>query len=268
MTKTLLTFLILWLLVSGCQAKSINAETDPAFHILWIGDESLNTGRLDMQTALMLTEGGQVDSFINMQTLEDSTYTLASGNLPAQVKKWISENPVNLVVLQAFSVGQVTEENLFQDYAANWISFFESEQIDIVVFYPWRQVDQDLLSYQDMVNQVLELAWANHLTIAPVGDVWQLLHERNTQINLLGVDYIHPSAAGTYLNGIVFYSVFTGKSALNHPVKLSIGFDQPDTIIVLDEETLIEIQEAAWQVIQTYQTQGEFSVIHELIFAK
>ncbi len=268
MTKTLFAFLILSFLVSGCQPKSINAEIDPAFHMLWIGDESLNTGRLDMQTALMLSEGGQVDSFIKMQTMVNSAYTLASGNIPKQVKEWISENPVDLVVLQAFSVGQITDETLFQAYADDWISFFESEQIEMVLFYPWRQIDQELLSYQGMVNQVLELAWANHLTIAPVGDVWQLLSERNTRINLLGADYVHPSAAGVYLNGIVFYSVFTGKSALNHPVKLSIGFDQPDTIILLDEETLQEMQEAAWQIIQTYQNQGEFSVVHELIFAK
>jgi hypothetical protein len=268
MTKKLFVFLFLLWFVSGCQAKAITPEVDPTFHILWIGDESLNTSRLDMQTAIMLSEDGLKEAPINMQMLTDTAYTLASGNMPTQVKKWISDHPVDLVILQAFSVGQVTEEGFFQTYGSDWINYFESQNLDMVIFYPWRQVYQDEGTYQNMVDQVLELAWAKDVTIVPLGDVWQLLSERNPQINLLATDLVHPNAAGVYLNGVVFYSVFTGKSAINHPVKLSIGFDQPDTIILLDEETLQAIQEVAWQVIQTYQSQGEFSVFHELTFAR
>lgn len=268
MTKKLFVFLFLLWFVSGCQSKQITPEVTPSFHMLWIGDDSLNTSRMDMQTAMMLSEGGLKETPISMQILADSTYTLASGNMPTQVKKWISEHPVDLVVLQAFSVGQVTEEALFQTYGPDWINYFKSQNLDMVIYYPWRQLYQDEEVYQNMVDQVLELAWAKNMTIVPLGDVWQLLSERNPQINLLETDLVHPNAAGVYLNGVVFYSVFTGKSAINHPVKLSIGFDQPDTIILLDEETIQAIQEIAWLVIQTYQSQGEFSVFHELNFAK
>lgn len=256
--------LILILLASGCSPKPVTAEITPAFNMVWVGDENQPIRQIAMQTALMISEGGQIETHLTMHTLIDSAYTIAAGTVPAQVKKSLSANEADLVVLQAFSLGQTIEEETFQTYAADWISFFETQGIKLIVFYPGRGIDQEVESYQEMVRMVLQLAWAKQLTLAPVGDVWQLLANQGSSVSLFAASNSRPSAAGVYLNSAVFYSIFTGKSPITHPVKLSIGSEQPDTIIRLDEESLQEIQEAAWQIMQTYQNQGEFTVFYEL----
>ncbi len=259
-----LGFLMVLMLISGCQPPSVTAEVVPGIHILWIGDETTQINSLSLQTALLLTQDGQEKKEVSMQHLERAGYTAADGNLPPQIKSYLSKNPVDLVILQAFSVGQETNPDAFHSHAADWLDFFESQQVDVILFYPWRPPDQSIEAYQQMVNLTLETAWARQLPIAPLGDGWQLLTERNAEIDVFAADQKHPSAAGLYLNGAVFYSIFTGESADNHPVKLSVDFDQPDTMIVLDEDSLKIIQETAWQVLQSYHNQGEFSVFYDL----
>lgn len=57
--------------------------------------------------------------------------------------------------------------------------------------------------------------------LVPVGPAWQRARELRGNLPLYDADQSHPSALGQYLTACVFYSVFTKKSPLGLPNRLT-----------------------------------------------
>jgi len=261
---------ILWLLsvsllvcLTACTSFSANPQNteDQPFTILWVGDESLTF--VPMQTLLLLSEGGQVPINLKNETLINDRYSLSAGEVLQALQDYPEFEAVDLLVLQTFSAGENPPNENIQTNLKVLLEDIAPFDIDLLLFFPQRVPGQEENAYQNLVEQSLQAAWANQIPLAPIGEVWQGL-ETNPEISLTVDSPTHLSPAGVYLNASVFYSVFRGNSAVNTPVKTSIGFGQPDTIIMLDDAVINQLNEAVWQVLEGYQRQGEFITIYPL----
>jgi hypothetical protein len=76
----------------------------------------------------------------------------------------------------------------------------------------------------DAVVESYALAAADvHGMLFPVGEAWRVAWSRDAQAPLYGPDGFHPSAAGSYLAGLVMYGLLTGESPVGLPSTLRLG---------------------------------------------
>lgn len=71
-------------------------------------------------------------------------------------------------------------------------------------------------SYRDAAEDVNGLVF-------PVGEAWLSAWKVNPSISLYSIDGFHPSAAGTYLAGLVIYEQLFNRSPLGLPSRLRLG---------------------------------------------
>ncbi|HJU66409.1 MAG TPA: hypothetical protein VJ596_12055 [Gemmatimonadaceae bacterium] len=57
----------------------------------------------------------------------------------------------------------------------------------------------------------------------PVGEAWRGTWSRDANAPLYGPDDFHPSAAGSYLAGLVIYGMLTGRSPVGLPSTLRLS---------------------------------------------
>ena len=99
--------------------------------------------------------------------------------------------------------------------------------------------------------------------VAPVGLGWVEARRRLRTVDLHIWDNSHPTAAGSYLAGLILYSTLTGQSPVGAPATVfgHPANEDPDGIAVVDtklkvplvdlrEATANELQEAAWHTVQ------------------
>lgn len=256
---------VLWVCImvtlTSCQAAApAEPSPDTVFNMMWIGDSFLRSGPLDMQTMLMLSNGPGGNEFLQMNRLVGADHTLASGTIPERVKQGITAAKPDLLVIQAWPPGEALDEAQFLSAAETWFSFLSTLNLPVVIFYPGRTAGQDPDQYHKAVRAVLQSAWANGSIVAPLGDAWQAVQDLRPETALYTEDQKQATASGVYLSAAVFYSVFTGRSAEEHPIKTSIGFPQPDTIITLEEDLCLDIQRMTWMVMEGYRNRAEFPV--------
>ena len=270
MRRGMIVLLVLLFFLSACQIRvgRLQPPVDTSQVMLWLGDDTLNTGPLDLQTHLMLTEGGLIETELSMARLTGDTFTMAAGPVPEQVRDYVRKHKVDHVVLQAFSSGADVAHDVYFAYAEEWLAFFAAEEVPVVIFYPWRKVDQDWESYHRMVRASLQLSWAEGLTVVPLGDAWQALYEQDQAAPLFAIDQYHASAEGVYLNSLLFYQAFTGKPLSVLSVNTAIGYDQADTISLIAEDRAALLKETAAAVLAGYLERNEFSVRYDLILEK
>jgi hypothetical protein len=249
------------MLLPACQRVN---ETLPSNeiqgHYLWIGDDVLLSGPLDMQTLLMLELSGYPD-YLEMQKWVDPKNTLDSSPDIEKLNSQLAENGSELVFLQAFGVQRSLNDDLYLKNAKLWISEIKNQNKQAVLFYPWFSIVDDQAVIDRLNQLVLETAWAENLVLVPVGPAWEWIRSNYPDIQLYAKDGIHPSAEGVYLSACVFYSSITGLSPEGNPVRTSIGYDNPEKIVTLEPKTAARLQKAAWETIQDYLQKDEFQVL-------
>ena len=249
------------ILLSACQPKKealpVNDRSD---HYLWIGDEILNAGPLDMQTLLMLELSG-FPSYLEMESWVNPKNTLDSLADTDELHKQLAERDSDRIFIQAFGVRRSFNDDQYLQNAKLWINEIRNDNKQAVLFYPWFSEVDDEATIGRLDKLVLETAWSENLVLVPVGPAWQLTKTVHPEIKLYAADGIHPSPEGVYLSACVFYSTITGLSPKGNPVRTSIGFDNPEKIVTLDSITAGKLQESAWETIQDYLQKGEFQVL-------
>lgn len=228
--------------------------------ILWIGDDQILTGPLDMQTLLFIELAGggaplQMERIINPHF----NLSFAFDESKSDLGRAITEN--DLLIIQGFGLQRDFSDEEFEDNANSWVTTLRSKGKDVMVFYPWfTRVDSE-----ETKNHLDELfhkvVWQQNLTMVLVGPAWEAARKARPNIQLYASDGIHPSPAGVYLTACVFYASLTGESPLDNPVYTSIGYDSPDEIVKLDGETIEFLQMIAWETISDYLKKDEFQVI-------
>lgn len=249
------------IILSACQQKNEPLPVnDRADRYLWIGDDNLKVGPLDMQTLLMLELSGfpsnlEIESWVNPKNTLDS--------LPDTdvLHMQLAERASDLIFIQAFGVRRSFDDDQYLQNAKLWINEIRNDNKQAVLFYPWFSEVDDEATIGRLDKLVLETAWSENLVLIPVGPAWQLTKLNYPEIQLYAVDGIHPSPEGVYLSACVFYSSITGLSPKGNPVRTSIGFGNPEKIVKLDSITAGKLQDIAWETIQDYLQKGEFQVL-------
>jgi hypothetical protein len=254
--------ILLSFLLSACNQLSLSPTPieDGFEHLLWVGDDQLLTGPLDMQTLLLIELSGDSQT-TRMHRVVSPRFTLSTNLNKEEFNQSINLEFIDFVFFQAFSIQRNFSDDEFKKNAETWIDFIRSEGKEIVVFYPWYSAVDSQEDMERLDRMVHEIAWQENLIIVPVGPAWMAAQEQRPGIKLYASDGIHPSAAGVYLSACVFYASITGDSPLDNPVYTSIGFDNPDEIIKLDGDTIQFLQRIAWEIVIEYLQKDEFKVI-------
>jgi hypothetical protein len=254
--------LILMILFSGCSNLNLSpTPVDDGFeHFLWVGDDQLQTGPLDMQTLLLLELAGDSQS-LRMYRAISPRFTFVSSFDQEELLQSTNLRIMDVVIIQAFGVQRDFSDEDFKKNAKNWVDFFKKQGTQVVVFYPWSSAVDSLPEKERLDRLIHQLGWQEDLTIIPVGPAWQAALSSRPDLKLYASDGIHPSALGVYLSACVLYASITGESPLDNPVYTSIGFDDSDEIVKLDGDTIQFLQEIAWETVNDYLQKDEFRVI-------
>ena len=263
MTRILkqLIFVILVFALFGCQQKTNPAsENSQIDRYLWVGDDLLNAGPLDLQTLLLMELAGY-PGYVTINNWVDPRNTLSSPPDQGTLQAHIAEMEADRIFIQAFGVEHSFKDVEFLKNSKLWISSIQNAGKQAVIFYPWFSEVDDPPTMNRLDELVHEAVWSDSSILLPVGPAWQLTRSERPDIQLYASDGIHPSAAGVYLTACVFYSVITGQSPVGNPANTSVGFDNPDEIELLDYDIVKSLQMFAWQTIQDYLQKGEFQVL-------
>lgn len=255
-------FLLFTILLSGCSNLNISPTPvdDGLEHFLWVGDDQLQTGPLDMQTLLLLELAGDSQT-LRMHRAISPRFTFVSAFDQEEFLQSIDLQHMDVVIIQAFGVQRDFSDEEFKKNAKTWVDFFKSQDIQVVVFYPWSSAVDSITEKERLDRMVHQLGWQEDLTIVPVGPAWKAALNKRPDLELFASDGIHPSALGVYLSACVLYVSITGESPLDNPVYTSIGFDAPGEIVKLDGDTIQFLQMIAWETVNDYLQKGEFRVI-------
>lgn len=256
------SLLILTILLSGCSNFNLTpTPVDDGYeHFLWVGDDQLQTGPLDMQTLLLLELAGD-SNFLRMHRAISPRFTLVSSFNQEEFLRSADLQNTDLAIIQAFGVQRDFSDEDFEKNAKTWVDFFKKQGIQVAVFYPWSSAVDSVSEKERLDRLIHQLGWQEDLTIIPVGPAWQAALKIKPDLNLFASDGIHPSEVGVYLSACVLYASITGGSPLDNPVYTSIGFDAPEEIVKLDGDTIYFLQAIAWETVNDYLQKDEFRVI-------
>jgi PKD repeat protein len=220
---SILIFLIPTFLFSQSNAK----------RVLWIGNSYTNVNDLPNLLRQLALSGG--DSLI-MDSNTPGGYTFASHSSNAVTLQKLALSTNDFVILQAQS-----QEPSFPPTQVETQTFPYAQQLDSLihvgsacaktVFYmTWGRKYGDsqncpnyppLCTFEGMNDRLRwaykQMADENEALMSPVGMAWKASWAADSTINLWSSDNSHPSLAGSYLAGCVFYSTILEKN----PVGLS-----------------------------------------------
>lgn len=167
--------------------------------------------------------------------LEIQSGTKQSGTLDTlwkdeSIRAAFTARPWTYIVLQEQSLWAMLPEHIEATALAarKWNSFItEKSEAQLVIFATWMRQPNSfwyterkysfLGSPRNMQQKLSEnsavLAMSLRGLVAPVGDAWAAALKDDPKWPLYGADSHHPTAVGSYLTALVFYQLFTGRSA-------------------------------------------------------
>jgi lysophospholipase L1-like esterase len=233
---------------------------DNLTYYVWVGDDRLDTGPLDMQTLLFLEMGGNDISSLRMERVTAPRNLLSFSPSSLDFLKNYTGKKEVTVIVQLYGIDTSFSDEDFLENGRQWLKDLESYGVRTVLLYPWSsQIDSPETNAR-LDKLVHQFAWQNNLVLIPIAPAWELVHKEHAEIPLYASDGNHPSAEGVYLSACVLYASLTGKSPLEISARTSVGYDQPQEIVTLDDDVALVLQTAAWQVLQEYEQKGEFQV--------
>jgi hypothetical protein len=136
--------------------------------------------------------------------------------------KLLAQGPWDYVVLQGHSRDALDGEPWeFRKYAGLFAEKIRkaSPETKVLFYMTWARQDQP--QEQPIITKAyLEVAKANAAAAAPVGEAWKDSLAARPDLVLHITDKKHPTAAGSYLAGCVFYATITGQSPVGLPAKI------------------------------------------------
>ena len=235
------------------------ASDDGKDYFFWVGDDSLSTGPLDMQVLLFLEIGGY-ENQLEMERIISPRNLLSYPPDSIEFLQKYRDKKNVFVFLQMYGLEKSFSTEEFLANADQWVEKIQNKNSEMVLIYPWFSQVDSIEKRNQMDVLVHQFAWQKKLAIIPVAPVWEMVIKEHPEIQLYASDGIHPSAEGVYLTACVFYSAITGNSPLGLSAKTSIGYDQPDQIVTINDTVIQILQKSAWDVMQDYEQKGEFQV--------
>jgi hypothetical protein len=139
-----------------------------------------------------------------------------------KARQAIAKGPWNFIVLQDYSLQAIIKPRLLREYGMMFCDLIKSTGAKPVFFMTWARQNQP--EKQQTITDVYEqAARASQAGIAPVGLAWQRCLRQHREIKLHQNDRSHPTPAGSYLAGCVFYDTFFGPPVRPFPAAIDLG---------------------------------------------
>lgn len=223
------------------------------YRILFIGNSHTDYGDIPGAVAELSLLGGKAEVVVDQvnvygETLEGHWNTgTASSVLEDTAREWF-----DFVVLQEQSTRPKDDPGSYLEYATRFGLLAKQNRAIPLLFVLWPResgyTTAELLSEKAM--QVLERIQRNEGTgeLAPVGEAWQAIRERDPA-TLLYLDGNHSNSAGAYLTACVFYSVIHRES----PEGLPASIASKKASLSVSPGQAADFQQTAWEVSEAWR---------------
>jgi len=145
------------------------------------------------------------------------------GKRGLKTKEIIKNGNFDVVVLQGFSMSAIDTPDSLAKYSKLFCNYIRNYGAKPYLYVTWAR--EKVPQYQKTIDSVYyDIAAKNNVTIAPVGEAWELARKLRPDIRLYQIDGSHPSKLGTLLTATVFVATITNEI----PDKLSRGYKTED----------------------------------------
>ena len=164
-----------------------------------------------------------------------------------------------------YVIGSVAE---FHNSVREWVKLSNAVGAKTILFpSPPRRLarfDADVLSVWEQIGAAhLAIGRELGIEVAPIPGAFEEVRQRLISLDLYMYDGAHPSVAGSYLEGLVVYSMITGRNPAGAPtilygrpigylpgrLKLEVNDALRVPLVDLPLVTAIELQRVAWEVV-------------------
>ena len=133
----------------------------------------------------------------------------------------LREGDFDAVVLQEHSMRSLEDPDSMMRHGKLWAEEIKRKKAKIYIFLTWAR-EYNPYWQKSITEQYTSLCTSlPGSELVPVGPAWQRARELRGNLPLYDADQSHPSALGQYLTACVFYGVFTKKSPLGLPNRLT-----------------------------------------------
>lgn len=218
---------------------------EPPANILFVGNSYTYYNNSLHNMLRLLVRSSELDETLDgryrAMTLSGGRQAEHAPAMPAL----IGSEDWDVVILQGHSREAIDPEAVdsFRDAVRNYDRLLDNAGIQTLLFMTWAPADRPELttpianSYTSLGNQVGAL-------VVPVGLAFAEVVRTHPDIVLHMSDNSHPTFAGSYLAGCVFFAAMFGQSPE--------GLDFPQGTPTLDAGTARRLQQAAWTTVRSF----------------
>jgi hypothetical protein len=241
----------------------ITAEAQVLKRALFLGNSYTNYNNLPQLTASIAESAG--DTLITSANTPGG-YTFEGHLTNATSLSLIEQGNWDFVILQqqsqmpAFPIMQVELETFPFAAQLNESIIANNPCAETVFYMTWGRQNGDqqncatwppVCTYEGMDDLLRErymmMAEMNEGIVSPVGAVWRYLRENHPTIQLFASDGSHPSAAGSYVAAVCFYTSLFRKSPLNALYDYTIDNAQ-ESIIRQAVHDVVYMNQSEWDI--------------------
>ncbi len=150
------------------------------------------------------------------------------------------------VVLQDYSRAATLYRSEMDQYGHTFANEIRAAGAQPIYFMTWARQDEPK-TQRLITGAYATVAAANHAAVAPVGVAWAASLHGRPRLTLHIPDKKHPTPAGTYLTGCVFYAVLYGQSPHGLTPRVADG---TTAYIDLPEADATYLQDVAWATVK------------------
>jgi hypothetical protein len=161
----------------------------------------------------------------------------------------IREGNWDYVVLQDYSIASMIYRPEMDQYGKRFAGLARSVGAEPVFFMTWARAGEGP-TQRTITGAYIAVSAANSAPVAPVGLAFARVERERPDIGMINaIDGKHPTPAGSYLAGCVFYAVFYHESPVGLTGRISDG---KKIRIDLSPADARYLQQAAWQTVTDF----------------
>lgn len=225
---------LLGLMLSAPSAAA--EETAKEYAVLFIGNSLTQNNNLPKIVAELAKAGKQRPLHVEQET--KGGYSLERHWNENRALEKIRSRKWDVVVVQEYSANPWTKKASMFEYGKKFDAEIKKQGAKTLLYMTWAYQDKPEL--QATIRKAYrDLAAETGAEVAPVGDAWEAALAADPKLSLHVKDKKHPTPAGSYLAGCVFYAALFQKSPEGLPPQVK-----------LTDEEVRPLQSIAWRTVK------------------
>lgn len=226
-TKVFLTIAVLGFLYVNCYAQG----GQDTVKVLFVGNSYTYFENMP-QLVSVLSEMTGTQLIAEKVTLGGAKLSEHwQGKRKLKTREKIHSGDFDIVILQEWSLGTVSEKDSAMKYLALFSNYVREEGAKPYYYLTWAR--EKVPQQQETISRVYrEAANQNDAVVVPVGEAWAIARRLRPDFGLYNRDGTHPSSFGAYLTACVFVAAITGELPAVMPSFIGISDQQGESVIL------------------------------------